>query len=566
MAKIGEERFLWKLTLGLEIFTYLCCVPIGMLFILTASGFFGEKFLPALITMSSASLISMGWSVIRFLYLRNYLRDLFVGELSEGDALELKRRIMKAPLINVLICLLQWSGGIIIGYVSLYLWIPLTVYESLPYAVLPLLVYPILIVTHFLYTESSFAPVLEHETLAFAELKEGYTSTTFFQRILFSIIALLCLPVNALFYLVLGLAYDFISLPAPALILCANAFLIVIALVRVTFLLAASLRRNVGKITDAVKDLTAGRIRRVIPMTSSDELALTCVEMNLFIEKFGSIIRAMREQGQLLDESSGKLARTTEELSGNMREQASMTEEIGAAVEQFSASISMSDDQATSQMERALAGASSLSYLEQSILRVHESTRSTMARAKVMEQSAREGVEISSEALRMMKNIENSSDQISQFVNVINEIADQVSLLSLNASIEAARAGEAGRGFAVVAQEISRLGEKTIENARLIHGTIEEALRGIQEGMGVIQKSNHSFQSIQEAVTGNIGRIEKIAGHSEEQLAGRKKVQNDFESISGLSTEIRNTTREQSGPWTKFRNRFWASATRPSYS
>ena len=75
------------------------------------------------------------------------------------------------------------------------------------------------------------------------------------------------------------------------------------------------------------------------------------------------------------------------------------------------------------------------------------------------------------------RNLERKSSSIGEIINVINEIADQTNLLSLNASIEAARAGDAGRGFAVVASEIRKLADQSKESVNNIISIIE----GIQE-------------------------------------------------------------------------------------
>ena len=68
--------------------------------------------------------------------------------------------------------------------------------------------------------------------------------------------------------------------------------------------------------------------------------------------------------------------------------------------------------------------------------------------------------------------LKEKSNEMSNFIQVINDIADRVNLLSLNASIEAARAGEYGKGFAVVAQEISKLADATTQNSKQISGII----------------------------------------------------------------------------------------------
>ena len=78
-----------------------------------------------------------------------------------------------------------------------------------------------------------------------------------------------------------------------------------------------------------------------------------------------------------------------------------------------------------------------------------------------------------------MKAIKNSSDAVGDITEIINEIAEQSSLLSLNAAIEAARSGAAGRGFAVVADEIGKLADRSISQAKSIQDHIQKTLADI---------------------------------------------------------------------------------------
>lgn len=88
-----------------------------------------------------------------------------------------------------------------------------------------------------------------------------------------------------------------------------------------------------------------------------------------------------------------------------------------------------------------------------------------------------------------MTSVMQSSNQIGAIVSVINSIADQTGLLSLNAAIEAARAGEQGRGFAVVADEVRTLAAKSAGSAREIGSLVEETKKRISELAEALQQS-----------------------------------------------------------------------------
>ncbi len=99
--------------------------------------------------------------------------------------------------------------------------------------------------------------------------------------------------------------------------------------------------------------------------------------------------------------------------------------------------------------------------------------------------------EIVGQAIEAMQQIENSSQQITRIISVIDEIAFQTNLLALNAGVEAARAGDAGRGFAVVAQEVRALAQRSAEAAKEIKGLIAESQTHVQRGVNLVQLTEH---------------------------------------------------------------------------
>ncbi len=141
------------------------------------------------------------------------------------------------------------------------------------------------------------------------------------------------------------------------------------------------------------------------------------------------------------------------------------------------------------------------------------------------------------ESLTMMTDtiniISNGRKEIDLFVNVINDISDQINLLSLNASIEAARAGEAGRGFAVVADEIGKLAHATSENSKHISEQIKKITADIEKGASIVVSTRASTGTIFDmvgAVQSSILQVSDLMTAQDSRLETVVKQVNLFDS------------------------------------
>ncbi len=151
------------------------------------------------------------------------------------------------------------------------------------------------------------------------------------------------------------------------------------------------------------------------------------------------------------------------------------------------------------------------------------------------------------EMIQTMNVIDQGGQAIYNFVGIINDISDQINLLSLNASIEAARAGEHGRGFAVVADEISKLASATSENSKEISSQLNTIIKDIQKGTVTVTSTKASTDEIFALLDEVTQRIDGVSKMMDKQSDAIITVVGQAGIIDELSKSIAAATEEQRG-------------------
>jgi methyl-accepting chemotaxis protein len=210
-----------------------------------------------------------------------------------------------------------------------------------------------------------------------------------------------------------------------------------------------------------------------------------------------------------LSSSSSELTNASKKLSDSSNTQAASLEETAAAIEEISATVTRSSENAV-QMA---------SY------------------AKNVTKSSTAGKELAYQTATSMDEINNQVLAINDAISIIDQIAFQTNILSLNAAVEAATAGEAGKGFAVVAAEVRNLASRSAEAANEIKRIVSNATVKAKEGKDITSKMIEGYTELNENIVVTIKLIDDVTTASKEQQMAMAQINDTVNSLDQVTQE-----------------------------
>ena len=153
---------------------------------------------------------------------------------------------------------------------------------------------------------------------------------------------------------------------------------------------------------------------------------------------------------------------------------------------------------------------------------------------QTVKDSVLKGEDLASKTAKSMDEINDKVRAINESISIIDQIAFQTNILSLNAAVEAATAGEAGKGFAVVAQEVRNLAARSADAAKEIKNIVEQATIKANEGKNISFEMINGYTELLENINKQATTIDEIANASKEQQAGITQI-ND--AVTGLDQQ-----------------------------
>ena len=231
--------------------------------------------------------------------------------------------------------------------------------------------------------------------------------------------------------------------------------------------------------------------------------------INILQENITVMLIENKSNGLTLDISSNILLKNVDKLNISSTEAASRLEETAAAIEEITSNI-----------------------------RNNTETIAKMATySNDVTKSVLNGEKLANQTTVAMDEINTQVNLINESISIIDQIAFQTNILSLNAAVEAATAGEAGRGFAVVAAEVRNLASRSAEAAKEIKTIVENATSKANQGKDIATNMIIGYKRLNEDISQTIKLIQDIEMSSKEQLLGIEQINDAINSIDQQTQE-----------------------------
>ena len=333
-----------------------------------------------------------------------------------------------------------------------------------------------------------------------------------------------------------------------------TVFVIVISVVvvaAIVLLVIAGITSTIGQISNKLKVVSGGDLTVTMNTKRHDEFRVLVKNIADMITNSRNLIVKVNTTTENVSNSTEKLTEVTEVMSNSANQISLAVDEMDTGMNQQSQDAQdclVLMDELSKRITMAVDIVKRMSTITDGTKEIITESMSTM---DDLSNKSADTTNITRNVTQNIRKLEDSLSEVEKFVAIVNGIAEETSLLALNASIEAARAGEAGRGFAVVAQSVSNLSNNTIEAADQIHNVMQQikdyandtvkvatqAEEIVSNQSDTVNDTVHVFDHINEYMENLMKDITSLEDTIESMEKHRNDTLSAIESISSVSEE-----------------------------
>ncbi|MBP3366229.1 MAG: cache domain-containing protein [Treponema sp.] len=345
---------------------------------------------------------------------------------------------------------------------------------------------------------------------------------------------------------------------AATMLIVPFALVLAVVLALVSFMFVRWLMWRIKNVTDSLKEMATGEadLTKRCKLFIRDEIGFLIIQFDAFCDKLQKIVSEIKgtkgdllSYGDRLGEMVQENTTFVDQMIGNIRSveteidsQNMLIKNTSGSVDAISNSVQQLRELLVTQNDGMQNASSAVTQMIGNIGSVSRSIEKMAEEFHVLQDDVHNGILRQREVNEQIQKIEQQSKMLNDANDVISSIADQTSLLAMNAAIEAAHAGDAGKGFAVVADEIRKLSENSSAQSKNIGDQLTTILNSISNVVEASDISDKMFTRVSDKIQGTGDLVSQIKLSMDEQSEGSKQISEALGYMNDAAGKVKDAS------------------------